>query len=235
MNNHENILILTALQLEAKPLARELNASNNSTSKKYLRYTDPTDRITIAVTGVGWHQATNIFAEELTHNIPDQVLIIGICGGLNPRLKAGNLHTPQQVITKELPPISATWKIKNAEGTLLTTQRILSTPVEKLETHDQYHADIVDMETYHLGKMCNERNIPFAMIRAVSDDCKTTLPPWLSTLTHVDGTANIRAAIKHLIRNPRSLPILLQMQQATKNATLNLSAKVAQLLADILK
>lgn len=231
VNNDEKILILTALQIEAKPLAKSLNASRDSKSA-YLRYQDAKEKRTIVVTGVGRHRAVDVLSRELKIFDHDRILITGICGGLAPYLNTGDVHIAQRVMTPHCPTIEVTWPIKNAKGTMLTSENILASESAKRDAFERYGTEVVDMETYHISCACRDRAIPFAVIRTVCDTAGMSIPVWLPSLTHENGKANVLGAIKQILLKPRSLQTLLTMQQATKSASHALSAKVAQLLAD---
>lgn len=229
--NNENILILSALQMEAKPLVKRLGATRDKNAE-YLRYQDATERLTIVVTGVGRHRAINVLSSELKTFDHDRVLITGICGGLAAFLNTGDVHIAEQVMTPECPPIEMSWKINNAKGSMLTTEHVLASESAKREAFEHYGTEVVDMETYHLSSACRDRGIPFAVIRAVCDTARMSIPVWLPSLTHENGKANAWGAIKQIFFKPKSLQTMLTMQQATKSASHSLSTKVSALLTD---
>lgn len=146
------------------------------------------------------------------------IVSYGFAGGLSPEMKVGDLLLPAKV-TAEAPGVMESlvfsperleqWRRAAAgqeikTGTLLTAERLIDHPEEKLSLKQEYHADAVDLESYWIGRLAEAQRTPFITIRAISDGSQDRLPPLIGS---VDPSGQIQsaAAIRHLIRHPEDI------------------------------
>ena len=54
-------------------------------------------------------------------------------------------------------------------GTCISAEKVITNSAEKKALNQLYGADVVDMESYWIGKVCRERGVPFLAVRAISD------------------------------------------------------------------
>lgn len=118
---------------------------------------------------------------------PCPVLLAGVCGALNPKLKSGDAITATEVVNIDksqgsvapslASPIHGVWS-----GRVICTSHIVQTTGEKKELHKRFGADVVDMESFLIASLCAEFGVPFHFLKTVSDDANLDLPDFNSAL-----------------------------------------------------
>jgi adenosylhomocysteine nucleosidase len=211
------IALVCAMPLELRALRRQV-----ALRKTKLGYVGRIgDRQVVAtVTGVG-----TAFARAATVRLLDAVevkwvVVVGIAGGIGNQIPIGTLVLPHLVVD-------------GADGSVhRPTPLRVGTPYGKLWTTDEVildaarHADLraegvlaLDMETAAVAKVCDERGVPWSVVRAISDRASDgTIDAEIFGLTHPDGRANIPAVGRYLLRHPDALPRLNRLAKGSKLA-----------------
>ena len=150
---------------------------------------------------------------------PRRSLVVswGLCGGLDPRLRPGDLILGAEVVsndgairTDEAVTSSLAGRLL-AAGTRVVIERVTAadapvlTAGAKSDLRRASGAAAVDMESFIAGQYTLKQGIPFVILRAVSDSAERDLPPIVSTAVGPDGGINVRAVIRELIRSPGQL------------------------------
>jgi nucleoside phosphorylase len=130
---------------------------------------------TVRHTGMGPARARIAAARALAHPAP-ALAVAGVCGGVDPELRAGDVVCATELIGEDGAriPIASAERLVEAlrrrnlrvrSGAIASTDRIL-TPSERR----QLPADVVavDMESVWLAAGANDR--PFAVVRVVADE-----------------------------------------------------------------
>jgi hopanoid-associated phosphorylase len=164
-------------------------------------------------------------------DLPLQLVVSwGICGGLDPRLRPGDLVIGTEVISDrghivadESVMLSLQARLANAEahafvGRMSATRSPALTPRNKAELRTATKALAVDMESGLVGRFAIERRTPFAILRAVSDPADRNLPPLVLKAVDADGRINISAVIGNLIRSPGQFPGLIAAARDSSRA-----------------
>jgi adenosylhomocysteine nucleosidase len=144
----------------------------------------------------------------------DLVVSWGVCGGLDPRLRPGDLILGSDVVSSE-GGVGADEAIASSlarrltdAGTELTVERVaaVSSPVPtaraKADLRIAVGAAAVDMESLIAGRFADERRTPFAILRAVADPAERDLPPLLLDAVDSDGRIKAAALFGQLVRSP---------------------------------
>jgi adenosylhomocysteine nucleosidase len=154
----------------------------------------------------------------------------GICGGLDPRLRPGDLVIGTEVISDrghigvdESVMLSLQGRLANAEarafvGRMADSQSPAVTARNKAELRTATGAVAVDMESGLVGRFARERGTPFAILRAVSDPADRNLPPLVLKAVGTDGRINVAAVIGGLIRSPGQFPGLIAAARDSSRA-----------------
>jgi nucleoside phosphorylase len=121
-----------------------------------------------------------------------QVIVMGLCGSLNPQLKVGNIviysecmYQSQILKCNPLSINTAKPPVKSPVKSL-TSDRLIYLATEKQNLYQTTNCDVVDMEGYVVLEFFGKLNIPVSMIRVVSDDAGHDLPN-LETAIDQDG------------------------------------------------
>ena len=151
---------------------------------------------------------------ELTCQPIILVISWGVCGGLDPRLRPGDLILGAEVVsaegrinTDEAVTSSLAQRLMDA-GAHVAVERVagVSSPVStaraKAELRLATGAAAVDMESLIAGRFALERRTPFAILRAVADPADRDLPPLVLSAVDSDGRIKAAAVLGDLVRSP---------------------------------
>jgi len=142
------------------------------------------------------------------------VISWGICGGLDPRLRPGDLVLGAEVVsadgriaTDEAVTSSLAQRLTDS-GARVAVDRVagVSAPVStahaKVELRRATGAAAVDMESMTAGRFALERRTPFAILRAVADPAGRDLPPLILNAVDSDGRIKTATVVGELVRSP---------------------------------
>jgi adenosylhomocysteine nucleosidase len=148
---------------------------------------------------------------------PSLVISWGLCGGLDPRLRPGDLILGAEVVsnegavrTDEAITASLAERLA-AAGARVFIERLaasdapVATVAAKAELLRATGAAGVDMESLIAGQYARKQPAPFAILRAVADPAERDLPPFALRAVAPDGGIKISAVLGELVRSPRQL------------------------------
>jgi adenosylhomocysteine nucleosidase len=145
---------------------------------------------------------------------PSLVVSWGLCGGLDPQLRAGDLILGSEIVsndgavrTDEAVTASLAQRLVSAGarvavGRFAASNAPVLTAAAKSDLRRATGAAAVDMESLIAGQYAREQRIPFAIVRAVSDPAERDLPPLVLKAVDTDGGIDPLAIIGELIRSP---------------------------------
>jgi hypothetical protein len=114
-------------------------------------------------------------------------------------------------------PISAEWSQKLLQtipdaipGVLLGVQTPIAHPGEKRELYLKTGAIAVDMESHIVAAVGLAHELPVAAIRVITDPAKRALPASAVAAMRPNGTTNIGAMLRSVLKRPKELPALFQ-------------------------
>ena len=145
---------------------------------------------------------------------PSLVVSWGLCGGLDPRLRPGDLILGTEVVsdegavkTDEAVTASLAQRLGSV-GARVFVERVAAsdapvlTAAAKAALRRATGAGAVDMESLIAGRYALARRAPFAILRAVSDPAERDLPPLVLKAVDSDGGIDALAVIAELVRSP---------------------------------
>jgi adenosylhomocysteine nucleosidase len=211
------IAFVCAMPMELRPLRRRLRLRQAG-----LGYVGGIgDRPVIAViTGIGTALAHAATVRLLDAVDVEWVIVVGIAGAIEIETPIGTLVLPKLVISgadgsgHRPTPL----RIGTAHGKLWTSDELLLDPAQ--------HADLrahgvvaLDMETAAVAKVCDERGVPWSVVRAISDRAGDgSVDAEIVGLSHADGRPNFSAVTRYLVRHPGALPRLIRLARGSKLA-----------------
>jgi len=189
-------------------------------------------------TGVGVERALRAVDWLLSHPVhegrtyqPSVFLFAGFAGALASSLHVGDLILADEVIdmhgNRWQSPLPAPPGVRR--GRLLTADRFIGEPAEKLALGEQHGALVVDMESAAFARRCHERGVPWACLRVVSDDVSVPFTTEVADLVE-DGKVRLGRVVRLLLRKPWLLPKLLRLARQTRLAARRLADGVVQFL-----
>lgn len=249
MSSNHTILITAAVDAEISPLVHRLGLKRDRTMLpgfvmyegvyvRPARHPGAGDEVPVAVvvTGVGRSRAVQAVSGLLERHGPKRVLITGFAGALDPKLQAGEVIVPAEIMDFDTGRrlIHADHETNGGERDdrrmLCTIDRLIDTPAAKADLFHRCGAAAVDMESAAIAAGCVAWRIPWTCVRAISDAASDELPPFVLDLTRSDGSANLMKAAGHCLFNPGQIGPLIRLGLRSKDAAVNLAQRIIDLL-----
>ncbi len=95
-------------------------------------------------------------------------------------------------------------------GTVVGADTIIASVAEKAALYANTGAIAVDMESHIAARVAARHDLPFAIIRTISDNADQALPPAALVGMKPDGGVALGAILASLARNPTQLPALIR-------------------------
>lgn len=184
--------------------------------------------VSILISGIGRKNAESAINAALKDDSPRRVFTCGFAGALNPALRGGDVvfTTNDAGLQKRLIATGA----KPAK--FLCASKVASTAAEKLELHRTTSADAVEMESEVIQSICQERSIPCATVRVISDTANEDLPLDFNKLSNADLSLNYGKLALAVAKSPGKIPALLRLQKKCKFAAERLADVLRQVLTE---
>ncbi len=213
------ILVCFALKEEAAPF-REIAAGKSGVS--------------LRVVGVGRVNAEKSVRQFLATQSPALVLTCGFAGGLNPKLKLGDvvfepaaIHAPPSIL-----PLPSQLLAAGAQPVKFhCADRIATTVAEKEKLRAATGADAVEMESAAIHAVCAEKKIPCVTVRVISDTAHEDLPLDFNALSKADQSLDFGKLFLALARSPGKIGSLMQLQKKTSFAARQLAKVLEKMIA----
>lgn len=201
--------------------------------------------VLVLETGIGQENVTRaldwLLAKPRLEGVPCEpsgAVFAGFAGALTEKLHVGDIVLADAVVDGEGNRWPTTWKAHLPEhrwapprhrGVLLTVDQLAATPEEKHRLGENHGAVAVDMESATFAARCTQAGLPFACLRAISDEMATSLSPALTSLLS-GGSASPWRVLAALGRRPGMLPEMLRLARDTKRASVQLGLALGELL-----
>lgn len=227
------ILILTAVELEARVLARRLELPPITVLPFPAFGRGP---LRVAPVGLRAGLLASRWPRLLAGFNYPLVVSGGVCGALAPDLNTGDLVLPESVLgpsgerlnVTPTPHRQATELVRSARGgTLVTSREVVATAEAKAALFASTGAVAVDMESSLILAHAAGAGCPTLVVRGVSDAANEGVPLELIDLMTPTGKLRPVRALALTLTRPRLLPRALALRQATRRAL----TAVARLLA----
>ncbi len=165
-------------------------------------------------------------ALEAVNSGAEALLSFGICGGLDPAAKAGDVLTAREVRdgTQNL-AADAGWTDRmyarlggGLRGAIAHGPRVLTTPAEKRALFETSKASAVDMESFGVAEIAAMRGVPFAALRVVADTAADELPDVAVAAVTAEGHVRVMKSVMGALAHPQQIPSLIWLGRRTKAA-----------------
>jgi adenosylhomocysteine nucleosidase len=142
----------------------------------------------------------------------------GLAGGLSAAAAPGALVIPGVIVPdpgyKPIPQPDA--RLTALLGgptahTLLASAMVAVSAEQKQRLHEETGADAVDTETATVAEVAREYDLPFAVLRAVSDDYATDLPEAALVALSASGAIVFPRVLASVLRHPGQIGALLRL------------------------
>jgi uridine phosphorylase len=218
------VLVLTAVDVEARGLARHLGLQR-LTQSPWPHFGG--GALEIACVGL---RASQLAARASELRAFDVVISAGACGALAPGLAAGDLVVPEVVVD----PAGTRWPATPlrrlaAAGTLLTVAEVVETSAQKSRLWLETGARAVDMESAHVLGWAAARGVPGAVIRGVSDGAERGVPAALAASVGDDGRVRPLRAVTAALARGAAFADLVELRAGTEAALKSVAGALATL------
>jgi adenosylhomocysteine nucleosidase len=197
--------------------------------------------IVLAECGAGRAKAAKAAHALIDAHRPRWLFSAGLAGALDRHLLRGQIVVADSIVDpagrqwtagpQSLPPWLADVPGVHV-GRLLTVDRVVRLPEEKLALGREHAALAADMESLAVAEVCAERGMPFLAVRAISDTVDEQLPPDVERLlAQKTNAARLGAALGSICRRPSSVKDLLKLQEDANAA----SDRLGNFLAAVMK
>jgi adenosylhomocysteine nucleosidase len=212
------VAVVAAMRSELKPFLRHLEGG---------RIGDIV--VTARVTGIGTKAAGDATAAILDAEQIDRVVMIGIAGGVGQSVKIGDLVVPEVVVDargEEHRP--APLDGLEARGRMRTSDEI-DVSVDEVARLDRRGFVALDMETAAVAEVCERRDVPWSVVRAISDHCDDGfVDSTVLAMTNSDGSPNLSAVARYLLPRPWRVVRLSRLARGARAATEASAAAAAE-------
>jgi adenosylhomocysteine nucleosidase len=220
MPSPETVAFIFAMPMEMTPLTKKLGLRKETIGGVDVQTGTLGDRRVVAiVTGMGTELAAAGTERLLGAIAPDRVVVVGITGAVHEETPIGLLINPERVVHSETGAEHRPTPMTDdpPSGTLWTTNRM--TPPEELPDLRAKGVIALDMETAAIAHLCEQRNIPWSVFRAVSDRATdASLDDEVFKMSNQDGTPNPRAIARYLLKHPLAIPGLARLAKGANLA-----------------
>jgi len=184
--------------------------------------------------------ALSALKEALGRKAPSLILSIGYAGGLDLKLKVGDIVIADKILeinqaisfskSYSLDPkqldlferLDSNKKILIYRGTLITVNQVIADSFAKQELGISHKALAVDMETSSLIEYAIENKIPFVSVRAISDTMEQSLIN-ISSFIDGDGKVSKIKAGWFAVTHPNEIKNFISLRSQSQKATTNLT------------
>ena len=162
--------------------------------------------------GVGTRRAEEATERVLQSVSVPLVIVVGIAGASAPHLKIADVVVPETVIHG---PAGTTHTSTSSvarldrKGTIRTHDDLLVDADTVAALHRSGIA-AMDMETGAIAAVCERRGVEWAAFRAMSDNVEHPVDKDVMVMLNADGTANVGASFRFMLRRPHRIPYLLR-------------------------
>lgn len=218
----DQTLITAAVFAEVKPLVRRLGLRPDGATRWIG------DRASLVLTGMG-ERAGACVRSEISGGRFDRVLSVGVAGALREGYTVGDLLVPVIVIGPDGNERTPRHEFK-PDGVLVTADVLVASPDEKRALAARYDADAVDMETAHIGSVCDEFGVGWSSLRTISDTIDDAVPAALGEMVTDAGQPHLSRIIAWALRRPSRIKTLTRLGRNTRTAAECLADAVADRL-----
>ena len=174
-------------------------------------------------------QAAEQVAALIEKDPPAWVLLMGVCGALEPSLRPGDLVVPERAvypgpsgqISESCRAFTACPSCAEAlrpSGAILTVESPLCSVAAKSAAFSKTGAICVDMELFFLTERMAEIPVDFIALKAVSDPASQTVPAAAASALRPDGTADLPAILAGAVRRPWIIKDLIRLGAGFRRA-----------------
>lgn len=174
-------------------------------------------------------------AFQLVEQGANALVSFGFAGGLDPALRPGALVIPTAILSEgqlyAAEPALAE-RFGGLTGHRLVAGTLAATDATtKRQLHAETRAHAIDLESGSVARVALAHNLPFVVVRAISDAADRDLPPAALLALDRTGRIDLFRVLMSLLRQPRQLPAVLSLASDAARARRALVSLTARQLS----
>lgn len=203
--------------------------------------------VAVAVTGDGGRSAARGAAAFLDAVPMRRLLAVGVAGGLVGDPRACTVLAGRLVWRRDGAPLKPAASLLEAAsaaagrtGIVATVDALLDTPEAKRSVARRLAGEgldgdpaVADLESSHYASAAEERGLPWAVLRGVSDEADEALPSFLKGCLGRDGSVVRSRVVRHLFLHPGAVPEVLRLRRRVRCCAEGLADAVERILREV--
>ena len=161
------------------------------------------------------------------------LLSFGLAGGLDPALRPGDLVVPRGVLVSgrrfDTDPALCRLLGGATPHALLGGERIVAETADKQMLWRTTGCAAVDLESAAVAEVASDKNLPFAVLRAICDPAGRAVPPAALAALDAGGAVALGRVLVSVGRQPGQLAALLALARDAVRARRALLRHLAQI------
>lgn len=182
-------------------------------------------KVRIGVSGANADRAEEI-AQGFLDSGAKAIVSAGLCGGLDPALKSGDLILGERVVSAQGDIVIADKRLAAAADkfaprhvAIFGSDEIVDSVEKKKALFQRYAAETVDMESHGAARAAARAEIPFIAIRVVADGHDRTLPKAALRAVTPTGGVNVTNVLVDCVREPQQFEQIFALGRDSGAAT----------------
>lgn len=179
---------------------------------------------------IGVSGANAARAEEIAQGFLDAgaraIISAGLCGGLDPALKTGDVILGERVVSAQGDIVIADKKLAAAAGkfaprhvAIFGSDEIVDSVEKKKALFQRYAAETVDMESHGAARAAARAGVPFIAIRVVADAAARALPKAALRAVTKSGGVNVMNVFVECVKAPQQFEEIAMLGRDSGAAT----------------
>jgi adenosylhomocysteine nucleosidase len=230
----KRVAFVCAMPMEITPLKRKLFLEKTTIGSLEVYAGSLGNRPVVAiVTGVGNMLAAQGVERLVEATDIEHVIVVGIAGAVDHETPIGTVVLPAVVVNGTTGAEFTPTQLGGGKprGKMWTSDELITdlAVIARLRANDVVS---LDMETAAVAEICQRRNIPWSVFRAISDRAtEVTLDDDVFHLINRDGTFNIKLIATFFVKRPGRLPALARLAKDARLAAEHAAAAAVSALS----
>jgi adenosylhomocysteine nucleosidase len=220
-----SLAIIAALPREIAALVQGYTARRELLAEGIYLYELPD--VVIVAAGMGAERAALAVRAARSVAPVTTLLSAGLAGACTPRLKAGELAEPVEVVN--VLTGERCYPDSPQQGVLATSDSVADIATKR-RLLDTYPADLVDMEAATVGRLAAAHGLRFRVVKAISDGYDFELPA-LNRFTGKQGSFRTGAFAMHVALRPALWSTAARLGRDSNLALKQLHARLLEITA----
>jgi nucleoside phosphorylase len=182
-------------------------------------------KVRIGVSGANAARAEEI-AQGFLNKGAAAIISAGLCGGLDPKLKSGDVILGERVVSAQGDVVIADKRLSAAADrfsprhvAIFGSDEIVDSVDKKAALFRRYAAETVDMESHGAARAAARTNIPFIAIRVVADGFDRVLPKAALRAVTPSGGVNVMNVLVECLKAPQQFEQIAMLGRDSGAAT----------------